>query len=217
MKKFSLILIITIVMLSQSNLSSFAKDGNEIKTRSEVKNNTNLEQKRIEFNSNTEFINKIKEEFKNRFQFREKENKNEFFIKGVIASYSANLIEINGKQINIDPSVTGEIKIIGNPIVGSYAIVKGITLESNLYATKIVINQRNKHDIDDEDEDENENGYITPTPTISPAITLTPTPTPIGSQSAEVNTDMDLSKDLGNLIISVQEFLNYLKELASKI
>lgn len=86
----------------------------------------------------------------------------EFMIKGVITASSSNTITINNQVIDIDPLVTGEIKTVGNVSVGMYGMVKGIVKDSKYYAKKIVINNRNKKDIE-----ENENLSPTPTPLLT--------------------------------------------------
>lgn len=206
MKKIVIIIFaFTAITLSQSNFVSFAKENNSISLKTETKNNVGI-------------IKNDDSEGKNKFQLRIDDRKNNFMIKGVITASAANTLTIKNTLINIDSSVTGDIKIIGNPVIGSYAIIKGVNLKPNLYATKIVISQRNEHEIDDYDEDENENEeYISPTPSINPSITATPTPTVIATESAEIDSPQNLSEDLGLIIERVQEFLNYLKDIASKI
>ena len=101
-------------------------------------------------------------------------------------------------------------------------MIKGITQDSNLYAEKIIIDQRNiKKTEENGKKENNEQDEVTITPTVSPTIspTLTIIPTPIGTESA--NTDISqqtaTTSKLGDIIIVLQNFLNYLKNLASKI
>lgn len=125
---------------------------------------------------------------KEKFQERIKNNK--FMIKGVIQSSSSGSLTINNKVIIIDSSVTGNVKIVGKIQVGAYAMAQGIVQNSSLYANKIVVDQRNKKEVEenDNDNDENEEDNITPTVTVTPTVTITPTetptPTPTGTESA---------------------------------
>lgn len=121
---------------------------------------------------------------------QERVKNNKFMIKGVITASSSSSLTIKNQLINIDSSVTGNVKIIGNLSVGMYAMVQGIIKDSNYYAAKIVVNQRNKKEVEENDNDENEQENITPTVTVTPTIivtpTETPTPTPEGTQSATI-------------------------------
>jgi len=155
-------------------------------------------------------------------KFNNHYNNLEFMIKGVISASSSGSITVNNKIIIIDSSVIKEVKIVGAINVGSYAMIKGITQDSNLYAEKIIIDQRNiKKTEENGKKENNEQDEVTITPTVSPTIspTLTIIPTPIGTESA--NTDISqqtaTTSKLGDIIIVLQNFLNYLKNLASKI
>lgn len=139
---------------------------------------------------------------KNKIQFRTEINPktqgSEFMIKGVITASSSGSIVIDGKTINLNSSVTGNIKIVGAINVGSYTMVQGIIKDSNLYAEKIVVDQRNKKETG-----ENES----------------PTPAATHSASLEKNENEHASTNmnLNNLIASIQNLLNYLQKLAVKI
>lgn len=161
-------------------------------------------------------IFEIDGEGKNKTQFRIKDNHNnensEFMIKGVISAFTSDSLTIDSKTIKIDSSVTGDIKIVGKINVGAYAMAKGEIVNSNYYAEKIVVDQRNKKEVE-----QSEN----PTPSATPTVTLTPTVTPSSTQSAAVEESEDentnINLDLSNIIQAVQNFLNYLVGIASKI
>ncbi len=147
------------------------------------------------------------EQNRKKTQFKlQNNNESDFSLKGVITSSSSTSIVIDNKTININSSITGKVKIVGNTKVGSYAMVQGVIRNSNFYAEKIIVDQRNKNEI-------KESGNETPTTTISPSIT------PIGTEGANVeeNQNSNIHFDLGNIITSVQNFLNYLKGIAQKI
>lgn len=197
---FSLILL---TILSLGGVSAFAdkdenKNENEIELKQSIKVNDDLR------------VFEVSGEGKNRTEFRIKDNHDdedsEFMIKGVISSASSASITIDGKIVNIDSSVTEEIKIVGKLEVGAYAMAKGIVKDSNLYAEKIVVNQRNKEDIevDEDDDDEIASPSAIPTPTIE-------------IDDDENATQSARQLDFGNIIIAIQNFLNYLREIASKI
>jgi len=138
-------------------------------------------------------------------------------IKGVITSSSSGLIIIDSKTIKIDSSVTGEVKIVGKLEVGAYAMAKGIVKDSDLYAEKIVVNQRNKKDIEEEGGDEIDGNA---TPSAIPTPTVSPTPTPVSTQSAvteESEKSHNTNLNLESVIEAIQNFLNYLKNLTPKI
>ncbi len=112
-------------------------------------------------------IFEIDGEGKNKTQFRIKDNHNnensEFMIKGVISAFTSDSLTIDSKTIKIDSSVTGDIKIVGKINVGAYAMAKGEIVNSNYYAEKIVVDQRNKKEVE-----QSEN----PTPSATPTVTL---------------------------------------------
>lgn len=195
-------LLILIAAFSLGGISAYA---NEDKDENEVKPS-----RIIEIIENSRFF-EISGEGKNKTQWSIKDNHNdensEFMLKGVISASTSNSITIDGKTINIDSSVTDEIKITGKLEVGAYAMAKGIVKDSNFYAEKIVVNQRNKKDIKEENEDEDE--------IASPSAT--PTPTVTVDDDEDENATMTAQLDFGNIINAIQNFLNYLKELASKI
>ena len=192
------ILLISFSLLSKS--PSFAHADNNLKADSSVKVD--------DFNV---FNISDKGEEKTQLRIKNENPDNQFMIKGVIQSSSSSSLNINGQAINLDTSVTGNIIITGNVANGNYAMVKGIIKNSTWYAERIVVDQRNKKELEENDE--------TPsvTPTISPSVTLTPTPT--GTESAGINEkdNSNANLDLGNIITSVENFLNYLKDLAQKI
>lgn len=143
---------------------------------------------------------------------------NEFMIKGTITASSSSSLTINNHVINIDSSVAGNVKIVGSIQTGTYAMVQGIIQNSNFYATKIIVDQRNKHE--NNKEDENVTPTITPTITITPTVTVTPTttpteaitptlsPTPTGTQSANVEGSAKT-----NLGFNTQAVINMLRSL----
>ncbi|MCL6096829.1 MAG: hypothetical protein M1444_04095 [Patescibacteria group bacterium] len=213
-KAIVMLLLILVAAFSQGNFTPFAH-AEDVNLNGTVRigDESNI----FGFSNQESEQEKIQEQNKNKTQFRIKDNHNdedsEFMIKGVITSSSSGSIVIDNKTINIDSSVTGDVKIVGKIEVGAYAMAKGIVKDSNLYAEKIVVDQRNKKDLEESDaEDLN----ASPTPTVSP------TPTPVSTQSAateepEKSHDANLNLDLSNIILSVQNFLNYLRELAQKI
>jgi multisubunit Na+/H+ antiporter MnhG subunit len=158
---------------------------------------------------------------KEKTQFRTDNNKSTFMLKGVIAASSSSSITIDNKLINIDSSVTGNVKIVGTTSVGSYAMIQGIIKNANLYAQKIVVNQRNKNEIKNENtNDINNETTLTITPTPIATTTPTITPTPVGTESAnlgDISQQIKTTSGLGNVITTIQKFLNYLIDVASKI
>lgn len=206
------ILLILIFMFSVGKISSFANEGNDV-------NKLNINSAtRIDEDSN---IFQISGEGKDKTQFRIKdsrndENKNsEFMIKGIITASASGSIVIDNKTINIDSSVTGNVKIVGTISVGSYAMAKGEIIDSKYYAQKIVVDQRNKKDLKDRDNDKNDDEIATTS--ASPTPTLSLTPTPVSRQSGTEDDSHDKNLDLGRLIETIQNFLNYLRDLALKI
>lgn len=197
------LLLILLAALSFGKISSYANANENV---NELKLN-----KAIRIDEDSRFF-EISGEGKNKTQFRIKDNHDdedsEFMIKGVISAASSGSITIDGKVINIDSSVTEEIKIVGKLEVGAYAMAKGVIKDSDFYAEKIVVDQRNKKDIDEEEiEDEEENA--------TPSATPTPIVTVDGDQ--EENATMTAQLDFGNIINAIQNFLNYLKDIVSKI
>ena len=165
-------------------------------------------QNRIETNEQEQTQEQNKE--REQLRIKERENKSgnhDFMIKGIITSSSSSLIVINNINIKIDSLITGDVKIVGNTQVGAYAMVQGEIINSDYYAKKIVVNQRNKKDIEETNETSNINATVSATPT--PSITTDNS----GSESATTTAKLDF----GNIIESIQNFLNYLKDLASKI
>lgn len=203
-------ILFLLILLAALSLGQNFAYADEDENENEAKSNRILE-----IIENSRFF-EISGEGKNKTQFRIKDNHNdensEFMIKGVISASTSNSITINGKVINIDSSVTEEIKIVGKLEVGAYAMAKGIVKDSNFYAEKIVVNERNKNNIEDEDEDEiddDDDRNATPS--------ATPTPT-VGLDDDEDETaTMTARLDFGNIINTIQNFLNYLIGIASRI
>lgn len=195
-----LVLVILLIALSFGKVSSYASDD---KAKLNLNGFVRIDDSNIfQFSG----------EGKNKTQFRTTQHKNneetEFMLKGVIDATSANSITIDGKVINIDSSETEDIKIVGNLEVGAYAMVKGEIKDSSYFAEKIVVNQRNKanNEIEDEleeDEDDNATPSATPTPTIS--------------DDKDEDATMTAQLDFGIIINTIQNFLNYLRDIASKI
>lgn len=193
MNKLAIILLIsTALLLSQNKIVSFAKENNEPNENAQAEiggDSKNKLQIRIE-NDNDE---------------DEDENR-DFMIKGVIEAKSSNSITIGGYLIIIDPTVTEKVKIVGNIEVGMYAMVKGEIVDSIFYAEKIVVNNRNRNDLEDEDIED-----ISITPSVSPTITPTATPTPTVEPEDEENSNESI---LRGLIESLENLLDSLKKLA---
>jgi hypothetical protein len=129
----------------------------------------------------------------------ENSKKSDFMIKGIITASSSSSLTINNQVINIDSSVIGNVKIVGNIKNGAYAMVQGIIKNSNYYATKIIVDQRNKTD-----KEENV------TPTISTTTTITPTP--IGTESANIKHSEQSRSNFNFEIL-----INYLKTFFASI
>lgn len=196
-----LVLLTLLISLSFGKVASYASDD-------KVKLNLNNAVKIDESN-----IFQISGEGKNKTQFRTKQHKNndetEFMLKGVIDASSANSLTIDGKVINIDSEVTEEVKIVGTIKVGAYAMVKGEIKDSSYFAEKIVVDQRNKidddEDVEDIDEDEDEDA------------TVSATPTPTISEDEDEDATMTAQLDFSVIINTIQSFLNYLRDIASRI
>lgn len=196
-------LLILLAVLSLGGTFAYAdedKDENEIRPNKILEIFDNLNLKTFEMSG----------EGKNKTQFRIKDNHNdenaEFMLKGVITSFSSNSLVIDGKTIIIDSLVTEEIKIVGKIEVGAYAMIKGEIIDSKYYAEKIVINQRNKKDIEDDKDDEE---IASPSATPTPTITIDEDDDENATQAARLNFE--------NIINVIQNFLNYLRNLASRI
>lgn len=199
-KTLTALFLILLVAISLGGTFAYAdKDENEIKLNQALR----IDDDSKVFEISGEGKSKTQWSIKNNHQG----NDSEFMIKGVISVVSLNTITIDGKVINIDSSVTDEIKITGKLEVGAYAMAKGIVKDSNFYAEKIVVNQRNKKDIKEENEDEDE--IASPSATPAPTVTV--------NDDEDENATMTAQLDFGNIINAIQNFLNYLKELASKI
>ena len=135
---------------------------------------------------------------------------NKFMIKGNITAYSSNQITIDNKVININSSVTGNIITAGTIQTGAYAMVQGIIQNSNYYATKIIVDQRNKGE-------NNENVTTTPTITPNPTGTITPTPTitlavtPAATSEAALEESQQGGVNMGTILTSLENVLSYLR------
>lgn len=151
-------------------------------------------------------------------------HRSDFMLKGTISASSTSSLTIDNRVINIDSSVTGNVKIVGNDSVGSYAMVQGIIQNGNYYATKIVVDQRNKQE-NKENNEENTSPTptvtvtptLTPTPSVSPTVTLTPTPTGTESASIEAAISTNLNSNIQQLINILSNFLTSLGGSISKI
>lgn len=196
------VLLVLIAVFSFGKVSSFANESENVK---QLRFNNTL---RIDDDSS---IFEMSGEGKNKTQFRIKDNHDdenaEFKLKGTISATSSDSITIDGKVVNIDSSVTEETKIVGKLEIGAYAMAKGVVIDSDLYAEQIVVNQRNKNSIEEENEneieEENENA----------TTSATPTPTLTEDEDATMTAQLDF----GNIINAIQNFLNYLRDIASKI
>lgn len=201
-KAIIVLLLILVAVFSKGNYSMFAHAESV-----NLDNSVKIDEKSDVFDLSVQEETQGKE----KTQFKTKSDHNnqntEFTLKGVITSSASDSIVIDTKTIKIDSSVTGDVKIVGTASVGAYAIVRGIIKDSNYYAKRITIDQRNKKDIEENDQNQSV------TPSIDPSIT------PTGTQSANVeeNKQTNSKFDLSKIILSVQNFLNYLKDLAQKI
>lgn len=200
-----LLLLFLIGTFSFGKVYSYANENEDVKGL-EVNN-------AIKIDNDSKFF-EVSGEDKNKTRFRIKNNHNdensEFKLSGTISATSLNSITIDGKLINIDSSITKETKLVGNLEVGAYAMVKGIVKDSSFYAQKIVVDQRNKKDVEEENEVEeevNDNDNENEAPSI----------TPVPSITVDENATMTAKLDFGNIINVIQNFLNYLKDIASKI
>jgi hypothetical protein len=151
---------------------------------------------------------------------------NNFMIKGTIIASSSTSLTINNQVINIDSSVTGNAKIVGNVQTGNYAMVQGIIQNGNYYAAKIIVDQRNNEE-NNENNEENETPTPTPTvttaptPTVTPTVTLTPTPTPTATESANLenslNAGLATNFSFGKLVNYLENFLTSIRNALSKV
>lgn len=202
-KSAVLVLLILLISLSFGKVASYASDD-------KVKLNLNNAVKIDESN-----VFQISGEGKSKTQFRTKQHKNndetEFMLKGVIDASSTNSITIDGKVINIDSGETEELKIVGAIKVGAYAMVKGEIKDSSYFAEKIVVDQRNKIDDDEEIDDIDENEDEDEDATVSA------TPTPTISEDEDEDATMTAQLDFAIIINTIQNFLNYLRDIASRI
>lgn len=185
MKKLIPVFAITVILLTQAIVASYGKENNEqnnvqsIKT--EVKqNNGNAGIKVKNQVIEPTIVDEQIEENKNRVKFLEKKN-DEFKIWGPIQAFSASSITIDGKTITIDPNITEKFKQVGALSIGMYVKIEGVIINEIFYAEKIVVDQRNKNDIDDDDDEISPTPSATPTGTLAPTITETISPTVTGT------------------------------------
>jgi hypothetical protein len=204
-----LVLLALMAALSFGKVSSFANENDDL-NKLKFNNAINLNGDSNIFQTSGEGKNKTQFRIKNSHDGED----SEFMIKGVITASSSDSITIDGKVINIDPLVTDEVKIVGELQVGAYAMAKGEVNDSAYFAEKIVVDQRNKKDIEEEedeidedidDQDENASPSATPTPTIG------------ADDDEDENATMTAQLDFGNIINVIQNFLNFLRDIASKI
>lgn len=197
MNKISIALLTTIIfILAASNLPyAFA---NEISSDTKFNQNINIE------NNSTLLGTSGQGKEKSEFKIKSNNDDSEFMIKGVISAFSTDSLTIDGKTIIIDSSVTEENKIVGKIETGAYAMVKGIIKDSKYYAKKIVVDSRNKINIE-----ENE--------------TLSPTPTPLLTATAEANLEdsekggFKVNFNMKFLFESLKDILNSFKNLFQTI
>ena len=203
-----LIILISAILIGSKFTAPVQAEGIDFGSFFKINQSGIQNQNKIETNEQEQNQEQNKE--KEQLRIREKENKSgnhDFMIKGVITSSSSSLIVINNTNIKIDSQITGDVKIVGNTQVGAYAMVQGEIINSDYYAKKIVVNQRNKKDIEEKNEANNINATISAAPT--PSITT--------DNSGSENATTTAKLDFGNIIENIQNFLNYLKDLASKI
>lgn len=203
-KIFTILLIALIFCFSQGKVLALANTSDN-NSDSQLK----IEEQTGAFNN----LNKGKESFEIKIhdQNEPENNKgkddlnNGFTVKGAITASSLDSITINNQLIKIDSSVTGDVKIVGKIELGAYAMVKGKIVNSDFYAKRIVVDQRNKKELGETSEDKNT------------TATVSATPTPTITADDNENATMTAQLDFGNIINTIQNFLNYLKDWASKI
>ncbi len=169
------------------------------------------ERLRVEANADnngvqTQNENEVTEQNRNRTQFRlfnDSNNNQEFRIKGTITASSSNSLTINSQVIKIDQSVTGNVKIVGNIQAGMYAMVWGVVKDSNYYAREIVVDQRNKWEVN-----ENEHGA---TPSATPAQGINEQEHENASLSAQARLAT------GNITQRLDDLINFLKNWLSSL
>ncbi len=229
MKRTFVISIIAIIfVLSESqfatvadaqgiNFGSFFRINNQ--NHSKVESNENLQIQNRNENKNQEETNEQeagnlqiqnKEQTQLRIFPKENTNGNQYFmLKGVITATSSGSLTINNTNILIDNSVTGNVKIVGNVQTGAYAMVQGIIQNSNYYADKIVVDQRNNSNSNENEINEFRLKIGTPSAYASPSANF--------EQNENSTASAHENIFLSNLITRVQNLLTYLENLASKI
>lgn len=184
MKKISVISILIILVLISYN-NAYAKTENESNFHISSKVNSSFEEEQ--------------EKGKDKSFFKDVNNSDKFMLKGVISSTSSGNLTIDSRVIYIDSSVTGDVKIVGNVQVGQYAMVQGIVKDSNYYATKIIIDQRDKKHIEKNED-------------------LDASHSAIASKSADLENMFENRFQINNnLTLKIQNIINFLKDWLSKI
>ena len=219
MKKFVIVSVITLLLLSQAIVSTYGKENEKNENRKnnkpEIKTDVKHDNAKNGLNNSDETENEKNEngkdnDNKNRIKFFEKKN-HEFKLWGQIQASSSSSITINNQVITIDSSVTGKIKEVGNPAVGIYAKVEGVIINGIYYAEKIVVDNRDK------DEDENETPALTTSPSVTESVTVTPTVTEALSPTLTITPLINVQGNnkfiLGQIIEALEKFLNSLKEI----
>lgn len=185
----------SIMLGEQSNIFDVSENGGTDYVRNNNNNNNNKNQNNKE---NTFFRIQDKDNGKN--------PADKFMIKGTITASSSNSITINNQVILIDSSVTGNVKIVGTLQTGAYAMVSGVIQNSNYYATKIVVDQRNKEELNEQNKS---TGLSSAKEEATGSANV--------EESNNANASISAELDFGNIIRAVQNLLNYLTGLASKI
>lgn len=230
MKKLIPVFAITAILLSQAIVSSYGKENNANKNSNaevkiEIKNNKN----EIKI-KNEENEVEIGNENKNRIKIKIENDKGEFKIWGPIQSFDSSSLTIDGKTIEIDTTITEEFKQVGELKAGMYAKVEGVIINDTFYAEKIVVDQRNKNDIDEDDDEVSPTpsvtltGTLTPiiTETISPTVTGTPTvtpsetPTPTATETPTLELSSGDAFILDKMILDLQNFLRRFLRLSEE-
>lgn len=222
MKKLIPVFAITAILLSQAIVSSYGKENNENKNSNaevkiEVKNNKN----EIKI-KNEENEVEIGNENKNRIKIKIENDKGEFKIWGPIQSFDSSSLTIDGKTIEIDTTITEEFKQVGTLNIGMYAKVEGVIINDAFYAEKIVVDQRNKNDLDEDDDEVSPTPSVTnaatPTVTTTPSISITPTVIPSGTPSiTPTATETPLLQGSNNNVFILDQLILKLERLIGSL
>lgn len=227
---FTLIFLITLTLLSQAAIKSYGKENNKQEIKIQAKPRTvwfgaKQDKNEIKIKSETEIEVESEVEIengdnKNRIKIKIENDKGEFKIWGPIQSFTASSITIDGKTITIDPNTTEKFKQVGILNIGMYARVEGVIINDIFYAEKIVVDQRNKNEIDEDEEDDDDE--ISPTPSATPTGTLTPTiigtptvtpsetPTPTATETPILELSSGDAFILDQIILNLQNLLRKL-------